>query len=197
MARVRFLAFLVFALTATWALTACARPSRCGAPNSTARVSNDIAPMSSPPCNEQRVAAKLIVLAVERLDESASQHIRAALAERYNQGLFFAAAGNDLVTILARTDSDINVANTVGFLQTIGIQAREATEQEYQAAESALTGRTIGVSASAVSLDEQGPSRHDAGDSPLRSLDASLDSLRDRFNRDKGKLRFVAILSPT
>jgi len=35
------------------------------------------------------------------------------------------------------------------------------------------------------------------GMSEVQSLEASLDSLCDRFNDEKGKPRFVALLSPT
>jgi hypothetical protein len=145
------------------------------------------------------VAAKLIVLAVDGLEDSSSLRIEAALADRYSEGLVsaVAAADNDLVTILARADSHINVANTVAFLQTLGIKARESTDPEYQAAQSALAGRTIDVSTSAASLDGNDPIQDDAGDSTLLSVGASLDPLRDRFNRNKGRLRFIALLSPT
>jgi len=199
MVRDRLAALIVLAAATPFATAGCAKPSHCCAPGTVPTVSNDLAPMQSPPCNEERVAAKLIVLAVDGLDESASQRIQAALSERYNQGLISTAANpdNDLVTVLARADSDITVTKTVGLLQTFGIEAREGTEQESQAAESALATQTIVLSASAVSADGHGKSHLDAGDSTLCSLSTSLDPLRDRFNRDKGKLRFVAILSPT
>jgi len=36
-----------------------------------------------------------------------------------------------------------------------------------------------------------------SGHTPVQSLEASLDPLQARFNDEKGKLRFVALLSPT
>lgn len=202
MVRGRHIALIVVAATTGLGIAGCGRPSRSRAPGTVPSVSNDLAPAQSPPCADGRVAAKLIVLAVDGLVDSSSLRIEAALADRYSEGLISAAANpdNDLVTVLARADSDITVTITVALLQTLGIEAREATELEYQEAESALATRTIDLSASAVSVDAvdaHAPSHHDAGNSTLHSLNSSLDPLRNLFNRDKGKLRFVAILSPT
>ena len=38
---------------------------------------------------------------------------------------------------------------------------------------------------------------HGTAQSTMQSLEESLSPLRDRFNDDQGKLRFIALLSPT
>ncbi len=147
----------------------------------------------APECEEQRIAAKLIVLAVDSMDQAAARRIETMLADEYDSGVVSALAdpSTKLVTVLARADSDITIAASLDLLEALGLEAREADEAEYEAARASLASRTLAIPVSGGSAIDG------AAQTCVQSLEASLTSLRSRFNADQGKLRFIALLSPT
>ena len=55
----------------------------------------------------------------------------------------------------------------------------------------------IGLGASVVALLLMGACSKKASSSPMESYSTNLNELRDRFNKDKDKVRLLLILSPT
>jgi hypothetical protein len=141
----------------------------------------------------------VIVLAVEGLEAETATRIGDVLARRFQAGFVGIAHDprNDLITVLARADSDATAAQTVEIVRGLGLKAREANEGEYDTAQAVLNTGELSITASSVSAEGVSASEALAAGSALQSLGAWLAPLRERFNRAKGKLRFVAILSPT
>jgi hypothetical protein len=170
----------------------------CRSGPATAEAPSEVATSkATPPCQEQRVATKVIVLEVERLDEPAARRVEAMLADKYSEGIISAVANpsTKLGTILASADSDITVASALDLVEALGFQTREGNEAAYEAAEADLCSWTLTIPVADAHVD--GPLDGRGAYSTLQSLEASLDPLRNRFNQDRGRLRFIALLSPT
>ncbi len=179
------------------AAAACAGPSSPPEPAPAAAAERP-AGQPAAPCEEERVAAKLLVLAVPGMDEAAAQRVEQALADRFADGLVAAVANrrNGLVTILARPDAGFTEADALDLFQTLGLDAREASQEERQAAQAALASEILVIPAARAS---SGPPAGEGSATgfPLQALDESVAPLRKRFNDARGKLRFIAVLSPT
>ncbi len=61
----------------------------------------------------------------------------------------------------------------------------------------AAAAACVGSSAAPEPAAAAAAAEGSAGGSPLQALDGSVDPLRNRFNDARGKLRFIAVLSPT
>lgn len=198
MASTRLRAWLAIGTTIGALAASCTTGARNSDPV-TATVGGDPGELQKQPCNAQRVSATLIVLKAEGLESESASRIGDALAERCQSGFvsFAADPQGGLITILAKVDSDATVAEAIEIVRGLGFDAREASDDEYQTALSALSESALSIQVSAVPEGTVSASANNAPDAPLHSLANSLDPIRDRFNRDKERLRFVAILSPT
>ena len=198
MASTRLRAWLAIGTT-IGALAASCTPGARNSDPVAATVGGVLGDQQKQPCNAQRVAAELIVLKVEGMESESASRIGDALAEQYRFGFVSVSTDpqNDLVTILAKVDSDANAAKAIEIVKGLGFDAREASDDDYQTAQAALSAGEISIPISAVTEETDSATADQTPDAPLQSLATSLVPLRDRFNRDKGRLRFVAILSPT
>lgn len=156
--------------------------------------SDSVAPAS---CEGLRVAANLMVFAVDGMEEPEARRIEAGLADELGTDVLVVVADPaiDLVTLLASSDADVTAAETLDALRTLGFEAREGDEREYRASRENLASRTLTIPATVGAADR---SNLRGSSLPIvQSLEDSLDPLRDQFNHDEGSLRVIAVLSPT
>ena len=157
-------------------------------------------------CGNGAMRAKLIVLDVR---ESESDEALKAL--RAMKGVMYAEPVPDthLVRVLGDTDS-VTVERVLEFLRLAGYEATEATEEEYDVALKAMQAGGGSVVIRKLESDDSNAEtgdfpETDAGGLPKDSIEAfhvvslgdSIGPLKTRFNDEKDKPRFVALLSPT
>ncbi len=166
---------------------------------SPAVVAGPRAGVAEPACQDGAMRARMIVLHVDDIgDAAAAEKIAAAL--RAIKGII-SVTPNDTtrcVRILADVDSAVTAERAVEYLGLAGYEASKGTDKQFEAELKAMrSGGTIALSATSVKKTED-TKPADAG-SPVEvaSLAESLEPLEKRFNADKAKVRFVALLSPT
>lgn len=157
-----------------------------------------------------RFEARLIVLQVDELADPTDRE-RIVQAVRAVRGVLHAERIEDqrLLTVLADVHAErVTSARLVQYLELAGYSAKEADEKlrdEHARRLSGGNGQVIELPASAVRdrVESASPATAPAGADRdgeaivVSSLAESLDPLRERFNADKGKPRFIALLSPT
>jgi hypothetical protein len=175
----------------------CANRQRCGGPAVPAAADNQGDPMAR--CNAHRVSAKVIVVAVEGLEMENAGRIGDALAQRYQAGFVGIAPDprNKLITILTKVDSEADAAQALEIVRGLGFVAREASEEDHKTAQAALASIELTFPSNGSPGEKTDSAPKDSADPGIQSLGTSLDPLRNRFNADKAKLRFIALLSPT
>ena len=148
------------------------------------------------------IPINLIFVRVDELaGESDAGKVAAALEAM--KGVLHATADSQtkLVTVVAHQDAPVTAERVIQYLRLAGYEAAELSREQYDA-ELERT-RNDAPMTMRYEAPQPDPTRQemsplsDATPVELVSLAESLDLLRERFNADKDKVRFIVLLSPT
>lgn len=151
---------------------------------------------NAPGCLGATILIKMILLQIEGLTD-ASNADQLAGALRAVKGVRWATVDRKtgLAPVMADDPGPVTVERLIEFLSLAGYEAKEATEEQYEAESEKL--RSAGpIVLGNIQIEDSlmGPTE---GTVEVTSLADSLQPLRDRFNANQGKARLIALLSPT
>jgi hypothetical protein len=156
-------------------------------------------PTTDAQCRGGRVRAAFIALELDEVTDTQGPDVEKAVSAV--PGVMRAAMNvrTEVLSVIADAHADVTAERLVALLRTAGYTAREADEQKHERALEAMRagGAIVLASDHAAPSDAAGDPDKGARMGNLTIIDDTLNPLRDRFNADKDKHRFVAILSPT
>ena len=152
-------------------------------------------------CQGGSAKASVIALKLNELQEAQVERVEQALSAV--KGVMLASFDLDskIMTVFVDADGPASADKLLKFLELAGYDGTEASEQELEQALDAMrTGGAIVIRREEESADARTVTFEDAeggkmGDVTI--LAESVKPLRDHFNANKDKYRFIAILSPT
>lgn len=155
-----------------------------------------VASAKSSGCTGSSIRAERIVLEVSGLsDPATAATVARALGAMKGAIRATADADSGLVQLLADTKSELTAERAIEFLSLSGYEAKEAIDGKH---EKTTSPKRIQTGSNRTNRESDMTGQGSNGSSfELTSLAESLEPLRDHFNANKDKLRFVALLSPT
>ena len=135
------------------------------------------------------ITTQLIILDRSKFDEATT--MRMAHGLRIVKGVMHVDHDDRVIGVMVDSSMDVNAPRLIEFLRLAGYETHEANSESYQRRWQEMMGACGAPLNDALSEDEIKRLPR------VVDLKASIDPLRDWFNRHADEPRFVVILSPT